>query len=127
MAFDDEDLRDEIAEMFQGLQATRDDAGAKVTDVFQLADVDRAEGPVCRTLNRGYRVFTPNPIKSAERKVAVMLHKRKYDAADIRARLLAGERPKLGGRGRPPTRWIKMAAELGIDLSSAARVDKVAA
>ena len=36
----------------------------------------------------------------------------------VRKRLLAGERPKLGGRGRPPTRWFRIAAELGLVLTA---------
>ncbi len=38
---------------------------------------------------------------------------------DIRARLLAGERPVIGKRGRPPTAWFEVAASLGLDIGAA--------
>jgi hypothetical protein len=42
--------------------------------------------------------------------------------ARIKAAILAGERPRSvkSGRGRPPKRWLCVAAELGIDLYAAA-------
>lgn len=75
-------------------------------------------------LRPGFRFFDPHR-KRSNRKAspARLATKRESEQermdAIIRARLLAGERPKMGGRGRPATRWFRIAFELGIDLLAA--------
>lgn len=68
---------------------------------------------------------TPGP-KSEDRKAKnrEYMKKRAEDAA--RAALLRGERPTLGRRGRPPTVWIRVAAELGITLPQEQAVERSA-
>jgi hypothetical protein len=63
-----------------------------------------------------HAVDTGANIKSARRKAYNRAFATKVAHENIRARLLAGERPKTGGRGRPPIRWWRMANELGIDI-----------
>jgi hypothetical protein len=122
MTFRDEDLHAEIEEMFAALQPARDEVSTGDA-AFPLGQAGRGHGGgpggKNNVFNRGYRVFTPNPVKTPERKAAMCRYERGYAADRIRERLLAGERPKVGGRGRPPTRWLKIAAELGIDLPRA--------
>ncbi len=103
--FDDDDLRDEVEAEFANLQGA-----------FNVL-----EQPLT---NPGFRIFCPDPLKTAEEK----FHRRRSDARnkrarharDIRARLLAGERPNLNRRGPKPKVWFKIAKELGIDLLSPA-------
>lgn len=51
------------------------------------------------------------------------LYKREHAARaaeqDIRRRILAGERPRFG-KGRKPTRWLRIAKSMGIDLMAPA-------
>lgn len=54
--------------------------------------------------------------KSPQRKAYNRAFTTKALHEQIKARILAGERPKTGGRGRPPTRWWRVADELGIDI-----------
>ena len=106
--FDDDDLRDEVEAEFANLQEAREN---------QSLGLFGASNP-------GFRIFCPDPLKTAEEKV----HRRRSDARnkrarharDIRARLLAGERPNLNRRGPKPQVWFKIAKELGIDLLSPA-------
>ncbi len=43
-------------------------------------------------------------------------HARRKDLERIREALLAGQRPKPSRNHAPPTRWLEVAKELGIDL-----------
>jgi hypothetical protein len=110
------DLHDEVASLFEGIQEEYAD---KVTrDILRPEGVKedpRWNGRSAKVVS-GFRVFFPNPPKTPDRKRKMREYEHRTAEADIRERLLAGERPKLGGRGRPPTRWFKVAAELGIDL-----------
>lgn len=119
MAFQDEDLRSEIEDLFNEAQAYFE--RGSVRDA--VAPLIHEEGNRQRLsfggppgFNRGFRTFTPNPEKTPERKASMAKSQRERKAADIRARLLAGERPSVGRRGRPPTAWFKIASELGIDF-----------
>ena len=56
-----------------------------------------------------------NP-KPAHRKMYNRAFTAKVLHEQIKERILRGERPKTGGRGRPPTRWWRVADELGIDI-----------
>jgi hypothetical protein len=109
MAF--ENLREEIEEMFRGFQDSED---VRRETVFHRADEGR-ESLRGGHVNIGFRTFCPNPPPSDHRKACLRRYERDHAERVIRERLLAGDRPK-GGRGRPPTRWKKIAAELGIDL-----------
>ena len=121
------DLTEGIDEIFSDAQApyerdARRDAVFPSLENIRGREQGRSSSSRASTggFNRGFRIFVPNPPKSPERLAAMRVFERKYAEDDIRARLLAGERPKLGGRGRPPTRWFKVAAELGIDLQATA-------
>jgi hypothetical protein len=120
MAFKAADLREEIEEMFGEMQVPRDAVTHSQRVFAQDIDEGRLTGPsraFAKTgLNLGFRVFNPNPEKSDKRKADMRRYERGYADAAIRVRILAGERPKMGGRGRPPTRWFKVAESLGIDL-----------
>lgn len=66
---------------------------------------------------------TPGP-KSEDRKAKNREYMRRRAEDVARAALLAGERPVLGKRGRPPTVWIRVAAELGITLPRGEAVER---
>ena len=103
------DLQDEIETMFAELTPGRDEV-TSTRETFPLA----VGGGL-----RGYRTFDPhrNPPKSPRTKAYNRRFTAKWEEDRIRERILAGERPKKpGGRGRPPTRWIQIAASMGIDL-----------
>jgi hypothetical protein len=59
------------------------------------------------------------PDKDPARRAYKVAHARALDIANIKARLLAGERLKPRQR-RVATRWLEAAKELGIDLGRAA-------
>jgi hypothetical protein len=109
MTFRDEDLSAEVANIFNEAQSMFGHDAA-FSEVLHGSGGSRAptrlrgestRGPYGNSaFNAGFRVFNPDPPRTA------------------RLRLLQGERPKLGGRGRPPTRWFKIAAELGIELAA---------
>ena len=117
--FNADELSDEVAEMFSEAQAPYEDV-VKRSAVFGFESVNASSHVDAygarRRQAQAFRIFRPNPPKTPERKAKMRKYEADRAAADIRARLLAGERPKLGGRGRPPTRWFKIAEELGIDL-----------
>jgi hypothetical protein len=125
MAFSD--LSAEIEELFREPQERYERA---ITHLAVYGGRRRAEGQGGRGDGRsvatrpGFRTFDPYR-KRPNRKAspARLATKRESEQermdAIIRARLLAGERPKMGGRGRPATRWFRIAFELGIDLLAA--------
>lgn len=126
MAFDDEDLRGELEVMFGALQVARDEE-TRSDKVFEnvareggRSDILGAGRRATTGFNRGFRVFTPNPEKSEQRKADLRRYERGRAATEIRERLLAGERVALGNRGRPPSRWAKIASALGIELPKTA-------
>ena len=124
MTFKDEDLREEIEEMFAEEQA-------RVPVVLALFNAPSWSNEVHKgsfvapRLGHGMRVFRPGPNypRQPETQKRILERRRdslRRDLEDIRVRLLAGERPKIGSRGRKPTRWFQVAAELGIDLTATA-------
>lgn len=129
--FNDEELREEIHAMFYEQQeAYRDRVLEDLLTDGEVGSDGSARGRTGKRYDKGaargrtrvksFRVFHPSPPKSDARKAALRRYEHKHTLDDIKERLLAGERPKLGGRGRPPTRWFKAAEELGIDLRSPA-------
>src|ERR1019366_1578145 len=116
------DLATEVEEMFNEQQERH------AEDVNRSA-VFRGGSPVSvgQTWNTGgykdgFRIFNPHR-KRTNRKASPQRLANKRESEQermdeiVRKRLLAGERPKLGGRGRPPTRWFRLAAELGLVLT----------
>jgi hypothetical protein len=59
--------------------------------------------------------------RNAEHREYMRAYMIRKECEAIRERILAGERPKSlqGGPGRRPTRWLAIAAELGVDLGGA--------
>ncbi len=110
--------------------------GFSVPQGCQAAPSDRGDTPG-RTGHLEARPWTPERRKryggakevTAERKAYKTAHKAKSAGADIQRRLLAGERPAwcTHGKGRPPARWIRIAAEMGIELKAPAAPGKEAA
>lgn len=98
---------EEIEELFAEVQA------APIARKGELGGLD------------GFRVFSPHKVRKGRKSPGQEAYMRAYSIrrADerVRERLLAGERP-AGKRGPKPTRWIRIAAELGIDLSAPAPV-----
>ena len=131
MTFRDEDLSAEVANIFNEAQSMFGHDAA-FSEVLHGSGGSRAptrlrgestRGPYGNSaFNAGFRVFNPDPPRTALETARRNAHQRAYEAKraeeEIRLRLLQGERPKLGGRGRPPTRWFKIAAELGIELAA---------
>jgi hypothetical protein len=118
MAFTD--LSAEIDELFNEQQVMHE------RDVnYSTLFVECGDGQRRSPAGSGYRIIRTDPRKgrkrtgpqSEERLAKKRAHEQERMDQDIRTRLLAGEKPKMTGRGRPPTRWIRMATELGIDLT----------
>ena len=67
------------------------------------------------------RSASPHTKRNAEHREYMRAYMIRKECEAIRERILAGERPKslYGGRGRKPTRWLAIAAELGVDLGGA--------
>ncbi len=127
MAF--KNLRKEVEEMFGELTPEREDpqSYAEVAATFAKSLGRQNTQSPDQTHNPGFHVIgkkrSPGrlaPAANKSRKEYKRAHDQKRDHADIRTRLLAGERPPwcTHGRGRPPARWIEVAKELGIELTS---------
>lgn len=139
-------LHEDIAELFDGFQETFAEEVRRQTLTGDFAGnmeaAERAVSAGTDRVNSGYTflqtgnattvrgVGSPSAGKfggqlrtSAERKAYKRAHAMKVAGDDIRARLLAGERPlwcTRRCRGPAPTNWIRIAAELGITLTKAA-------
>ena len=116
--FDTEELREEIEELFEEQQTKYERMIVRST--LQPDDADVVRFGFRSAGAAGFRIF--NTLKTPERKKRMAKHARDVYLEDIRRRILAGERPKAtpGKRGRPPTIWFKVAAEMGIDLRQTA-------
>lgn len=103
MAF--QDLHAEVEAMFGEIQADYGDAVRREALFAESAGfgIHNAKRP--RRTYRGEKEYN-------------RAFRAKTKAEDIKRRILAGERPNLKGPGRPPTCWLRVAAELGIDLAA---------
>lgn len=91
----------------------------EILELFEDAQEDYAPAVARAAVREGLSVHAATRqagIKTPQRKAynraftTVALHEQ------IRQRILRGERPKTGGRGRPPTRWWRVADQLGVDI-----------
>lgn len=116
MAFDNEDVTEEINNLFAEHQDTYHDA---IMEEFIMGPtlVGGHAGHISKD-DRAIRVFTPNPTKSPERLANMRSYFEGYKHEEIKAAILRGERPLTGNgrRGPTPKRWLRAAAELGVDL-----------
>lgn len=119
-----QNLEEEVAELFAEAQEI-------VPDItIRQALIACRAGRRLASLNNDTNVVAESmTIVNTERKrddPARLAYLRRYEHKTgdrkIRDRILAGERPRLGGRGRPPTRWFRVAKEMGIDLTAPAPV-----
>jgi hypothetical protein len=128
------DIRSEIEGLFadaQGGDKAEQKSGALLRQHLGI-DTPFEDGVYQGGKLPGFRVYggRRTPAQEAartrntpERKAYKAGHADKAARAKIRDRILAGERPKIGGRGRPPARWIELAKEMGIDLTAPAGID----
>jgi hypothetical protein len=101
------DLEQGVRDIFQEAQSRYPFAG--VAEMIVRVDGRDPTGHVLET--RHAPTF-----RSPYRKRQARAYEARVNLEDRKARLLAGERPKLGGVGAPPTLWLRAAKELGIDL-----------
>jgi hypothetical protein len=126
-----DDLTAEIQDLFDGAQAAhgQDIAGELARGSGELQHGGfSGRAPIGFHVIRGTSRIRGPELKSIARTEYKRAHTEKLSCERIAARLRAGEVPKalVTGHGRPPTRWLAIAAELGIDLLGAAAVARAA-
>lgn len=87
-------------------------SSSEVVELFEETQ-EQYDSVIRRSVREGMLVFrikeqTPEVRKSCARRVREHMERR------IKQRILRGERPRKGGR--PPTMWMKVAKEMGVDL-----------
>lgn len=92
-------------------------AQEEIVELFEDAQENCASAVARAAIRDGLSVRGLSPkTDTPHRKEYARAFTAKVKHEQIRDRILAGERPKTGGPGRPPTRWWRVANELGIDI-----------